>query len=308
MSIESIDISNGLNRELNAPRVQQFNNSTNSGRPGINIQYNGPDKYYSVTVSSAGDITLKTGNTSGSLTATDACGLPTANGVFDVSDSLANTFAKVLNNINATQYFRAQAIGVGGDWISNNTLYDKSETQGVSGDAGINCDLDVSVALRSGEYILPYALNLGYKANETGGDMTTPDAFVSRPTNLQGIWRQSRFDYAIANVTVASPGTKHRIYEVAGPAGNATLLYERDAGATTVDDELDFSESPYYSKPGSHLIYALVCTAAAPSALSVSVRGRVIDVPAPQDQIQAYDPEGGIYSNSATATLPVGAG
>lgn len=94
-----------------------------SGRKmyGLRVGYKGSQASATIEVSSDGDITLKHG-TLGAEAVDTGVGLPTKNGIYDVSDAAANTFKKIIDDINASENWYAIPASVPPSFVSTDTL------------------------------------------------------------------------------------------------------------------------------------------------------------------------------------------
>lgn len=138
---------------------------------GLRIGYKGSQAGNTVEVAAGGDITLKHGAV-GSEAVDTTVGLPTKNGIYDVSDSASNTFAEIIADINNSANWYALPASVPPTYVANNTLATRSAAAVLHVDRGGTlleidyAELDILVA---SSYILSRGLGL-----EDAEDLANP--------------------------------------------------------------------------------------------------------------------------------------
>lgn len=96
---------------------------------GVEVFYFGSEEYADVVVSAAGDITFAHGASVGTKAADSEVGLPTRNGIYDVSDATTDTFVEFLRDINASRNWRVRLVGFRAADLANNTLDTRTAAQ-----------------------------------------------------------------------------------------------------------------------------------------------------------------------------------
>lgn len=225
--------------------------------------------YYDIAVdASTGDITIRSGASSGAAAADTNFGLPTKNGVYDVSDSTANTFAKIIADINASTSLRAIPGDAAVGWISNNTLFTRSATE-ITG-AGLPLYLDVAVALITSTFITPIRLS-------PLADYANYKNFLSllHNPNLNPAFpkRFSKLSKVLFNTTGSSAVARVEVWREALD-GTLTKIWSEAGAATTVDKTVTFS--PELECPPGESIIAAYTSDVLPTACVVNVIGSSI--------------------------------
>ncbi len=222
-----------------------------------------PYAYYGIEVDdTTGDITIKSGATSGAAAADPVFG---ASGVYDVSTAPWDTFQEILANINGAtgSYLRAAPVDVAGAWSSNNTIIVLAATEITA--QGIPLYLDPGVAMISGAYALPLAVT-PLREYASWPFLNDLRAYPSRQFVPK---RAGSLSYFLAKVT-GTP-TLVKVYAVNELDGTTRELNSRTAAATTVANEVTFTE-PLVCRPGEYIIVA-VLGSAAHTVASINVTG-----------------------------------
>lgn len=212
--------------------------------PAMVIQYIGSGASGLVAVDAAtGDIAFTHGALS-SEAADTTLGLPTANGTIDVSDASANTFAKVLANINSSANWRAYLVGVKGSDLSTNTLTTISATQAKVA-AGLALGHDEAVGYLAGGMCLSRQAYTSVNAGTKLGDVL----------NTGYLWQ---LNYFTITTTYASGTSVIKVWEINDTDGTETLRFSIGGAATTapkvVKFGLDYNMPISCVSPGNRLL------------------------------------------------------
>jgi hypothetical protein len=204
-----------------------YRSGTTDSDAAIEIKYIGTSASATVTVASGGDITLKHG-AAASEAADTTIKLPTGGsaGVIDVSDTDANTFAEVVDHINASPNWRARLVTALRTDSSNDTLLAMNETT-------LNAANDFTTTLLKDTSI---ALNVGVELS------------VAAVQTANGVFDDSTFSRIFSmtsNATFTTGACTNKIYGVVCDAPGRTVtestLYSAAGGATGVADTETFT-------------------------------------------------------------------
>jgi hypothetical protein len=88
----------------------------------IEVFYNGDQVYADVQVAAGGDVTFQDGASAAAAAADDSIGVPTANGVMDVSNAGCDTVGEFVDHINKSTNWRARPLAMRRADSTNNTL------------------------------------------------------------------------------------------------------------------------------------------------------------------------------------------
>ena len=234
-----------MNPILN-PRTPVCKAIADDGDVAIKIKYVGAQPSYTITVSAAGDVTLKHG-VSGAEAVDASVGVA---GVFDVSTF--DTFAKIVDNINGSANWKAYLVDVlradSAD-ASTGSLLTLSEARGAK-NSTMSLYKDTSKVL-----------NLSVRVGSRTGVIGSEEVSAAEI-------------YQIASLSTFGSGTnKIQVYEIDEVAKTETKVYETAGGATTVANEKTFVINGRgglaSSKTGTHLLVRMIGSAALTGTLSV---------------------------------------
>lgn len=155
---------------------------------GIELQYFGSQKYADVAVdATTGDITVKHGADSSSEVVDTSVGLPTANGVFDVSDATVNTVGELIDYLDESSNWRGRPVAMRRADLLTNTLITKSQTE---------CKLNPTALLRDTTIaVQTNTYTIGVRVGAKRLDGVSDGAWTNRITAIDGV------------ATVATPGS-----------------------------------------------------------------------------------------------------
>lgn len=218
---------------------------------GLIVKYIGSQPSFTVTVSSAGDITFKHG-VSGAEAADTTIQIGSTAGTIDVSDAAGNTFAEVVDHINGSGNWQAYLVDVlraDSSDASTGSLLAMSETRGARGEK------------------LPLYKDTSKVLNIS--------ARIGSRTNVGGSEEKSAAEiYQIMSKNTFASGTNLiQVYEIDEAAKTATKVYELAGAATTVVDTKSFvvngRGSLATSAEGKHLLVRMIGSAACTGYLNV---------------------------------------
>jgi hypothetical protein len=198
--------------------------STNSGTPSAVLKWTGSGVTGYVAVAAGGDWTLykSSGNPDSSV------GIPTSNGIIDVSDTDADTWLEVAAHLNASTNWELNLLGALPSHSTNNTLAALSATNNCSNAAGVKLYADPAVACTTGIYGgCGTAIKGGY--------------FYKTSTNSDEVEEYDIFNslYRITyNLTYGSGTAFIDVYEATNRTQNHIGRFS--AAATTVEKDINF--------------------------------------------------------------------
>lgn len=195
---------------------------------GIVVRYVGSEASGTVTVAS-GDITFKHGDlASEAVDATIDSGGDDP-GVIDVSDATADTMGEVVDLINGSANWEAYLAGCLRADASAGYLLNKSATQAKT-TAGIVLYKDTSAAL-----------NLGVSIDVKGWNAQKSTIQPSFGTAYEPTGKRCGVLLIDSYNTYGSGTSLIEVYEIDRANNIETKIYSRPGGATTVEQNLDFS-------------------------------------------------------------------
>lgn len=213
-----------------------------------------------VTVAAGGDITFKVG-TAGSEAADTSVGLPTKNGIFDVSDAGADTIAEIIADLNASDNWYALPASVPPTYISNNTFATLSETTVPHvNDGGLLLEADyaeIDIFLAS-NFVLCRGLGLEDARDITLG-MYDRATYPTNATPRRYMHKQVLENLSL-NITGAGQDATNTVLEIIGFQDGvwttATTLWSQTGWTTATEKKVpsDDSRGPILiGQPGQNL-------------------------------------------------------
>lgn len=208
------------------------------------VKYVGAQPSFTVTVSSAGDITFKHG-VSGAEAVDSSIQIGAGAGIIDVSNAAGNTFAEVVDHINGSanwEAFLVDALRADSSDASTGSLLEITETRGAR-----NTELSLK---KDTSKVLNISCRIGARANVVGSEEVSAAEI-----------------YQINSKNTFGSGTNLiQVYEIDDVAKTETKVYELAGGATTATDAKTFvvngRGSLATSKIGKALLVRMIGSAA----------------------------------------------
>ena len=212
------------------------------------VRYKGPQASWTVEVGANGDITLSHG-AAGAEIADVSVGLPTLNGIIDVSDAAAATFHLIKVHLNASEnweWIHVDALpdhspnGIGSD-AGDGALLLRAETTGPTG--GFAAD-GMPLFLDTSEKIFDESTDLFAMFVSIGFEnlIATDLSFDERRADPETAYRtrkRNTLNAGIANVTTGDNANGWRLYEVDDLAGTSILVHSEDGENSAVESLMD---------------------------------------------------------------------
>ena len=196
---------------------------------GIVVRYVGSEDSATVTVAS-GDITFKHGTAASEVVDSTIDSGGDDAGVIDVSDATANTMGEVVDLINASANWEAYLVGCLRADASAGCLLARSETTIDSSTLGLPLYKDTSAIKTLSVSIDPRAWNAA--KSPIAASFGSAYGMTGKRAGVQLIDSYN---------TYGSGTSLIQIYEIDRDNKAETLIYQRPGGATTVEQNLDFS-------------------------------------------------------------------
>lgn len=222
------------------------------------VRYKGTAASATVEVAAGGDITLKSGAV-GSEAADTSVGLPTKNGVYDVSDALADTLGEIVDDINLSADWQAVIIdGLRSD-SSNDSLLLLSATQAkVEDGLKIKWDTD-TVGFALTQLVAPEKLRTSIQGYLVQGKVKALFPFTGTRGEIKRLSGVSTYSSGTSTFELYSDGQ--------GVAATEVKFFSLAAGATTAEKEaLDGDKVPAVGDWGKRLVARLKNSAAMATA------------------------------------------
>lgn len=193
-----------------------------------------------IEVAAGGDITVKSGDR-GSEAADTLVGLPTKNGVYDVSDGDADTIREIIEDLNASGRYYASAVDIPPSMSSNNTFATLSATdikRDRDGGTLLAADYAEIDVLKSGSFILGIGLHpAALDDAESEEDWALRDRQMY-PVRRHRPYFRADLEYVLKNTTAvgATAATDLlKIYRIRnGDLSTEEVIWARETAATTV--------------------------------------------------------------------------
>lgn len=217
---------------------------------GLVIRYKGPQPSATVGVAANGNITLKHG-VAGAEAVDTSVGIPTLNGVIVVANAGANTFGKVIDHLNNSANWEVYQLDVLRADSSNDALLPLAATQCHKGlvPEGVRLKKDTAVALNISKAIRFREFPYGFERVEE--------------SHIASVFR------IISKNTFATGTNTIQIYEIDPVAKTETLVAQFAGGATTVEQDKNFSNQRVDSSPGNYLLVRMIGSVACTGFLNV---------------------------------------
>lgn len=248
------------------------------------IRYTGPQASWTVQVAANGDITLRHGVAAAEI-ADVSVGLPTLNGIIDVSDATALTFHLVKVHLNASanwEWIHVDALpdhspnGIGTD-AGDGALLLRAETTGPTGGFA---DDGMPLFLDTGELIFNEATDLFGMFVSIGHEnlIDTELSFDERRSDPEGDYqtrKRNTQNAAIANVTTGDNANNWRVYEVDDLAGTSLLIHSESGANSAVESTMDLNAVADWIRvlPIGKRLGVVYTSEAAPTAGFITAQG-----------------------------------
>lgn len=237
---------------------------------GLLVRYTGSQESGTVEVAvTTGDITFKVGAL-GAEAADTAVGLPTKNGIYDVSNAAADTFDEIVADINASGTWQAVLVDIPGGLSSNAALVTKSATQAKT-PKGVQLLTDTSQIFYTGRLIAPDVFRSDIRVHDVDYEFLQKGSGVKKVAdgnvykNTRGVLVRAR-----AVSTYATGTSQLRVYS------NNQIVWQEDGGATTAEKKFDFSQDPVYSAASGEVLRVVLFNSAAMSSSGLHGQGALI--------------------------------
>jgi hypothetical protein len=215
--------------------------ATGAGMSLLRVSLLGDDvENATIEVAAGGDITVKSGDR-GSEAADALVGLPTKNGIYDVSDGDANTLLEIINDLNASGRYFACAVDIPPSMSSNNTFATLSATdikRDRDGGTLLAADYAEIDILKSGVFTLGIGLHpSALDDTESEEDWALRDRQMY-PTRRHRPYFRAVLDYVLKQTTAvgATAATDllllYRIRN--GDLSTEEIIHSQETAATTV--------------------------------------------------------------------------
>lgn len=221
---------------------------------GLLVRYVGAQESGTVEVAADGNITLKHGAFGAEVVDTTV-GIPTLNGVIDVSDAGADTYGEVADHINASANWDCVIV----DSIRSRSIDDalllKTATQARVPE-GVQLLQDTSTALETARLIAPDAFRKDIRVYEKDYSfLKGGDGGVDPDYAFQGFRAALVRARGIATYTGAG---SFRVYsELPKAPFTQELLWNEAAGATGVEKLFNFENGPLQGAKDARLVVSL---------------------------------------------------
>lgn len=265
-----------LNRQL-GQTVSRY--VTTDGSIAMRLKWIGSGSAATVACSAAGDLVFTTDGTTPDTT----IGLPTANGTIDVSDSSANTFGEIMDNINASPNWRGILVEVLPSQSCDNILVTFAETStdgkpsvsthGIFDEEGA----ELTVETANSDEI---SVSIGPEYTFDEYLSVSGDNLLNRrctPTSSGSPTYRCELNYVTVSATLTTGAPDLKIYAVSSDAAGATelLLWQKAGSAvasSTSTATVDLTDLPPIKAPRGYRIVIKFVDSSTPDITAANIQ------------------------------------
>lgn len=211
---------------------------------GIIIRYIGTDVSGIIVVAADGNLTFKSGALGAEANDVSIGGAADAGATIDVSEATEDTFGEVLDLINADANWEAVLVDVVRSTTATDALLANAGQQ-MKVTKGFGFVLDTTTALVTGRLIAPDAYRKDIRTYERQGAVNSAFPFTGHRAALIR---------ALEVTTYAADTSFWKLYSEDALLGDVNTIWDVAAGATTVEDEIDFSMGEQVSNQAERLV------------------------------------------------------